>query len=357
MSDYPTRELIESGGADPDVDIAVFDRKRFMENVREYFQVSNARGAWSVIRQWIVIVAAVWFALWSAHWAGYLLSAIIISTRQHALGVIMHDQCHYRLFTNRKLSEFVSDLFCAFPIGLSTNLYRVQHLAHHRHTNTDEDPYWSQMMESEDWDWPKAQWECFKVLLYDLVGINLLKIGRILSQWSPWPLAFKIQDQQLSREERFRFLLFGAALLTFLYWTNGWFNYLVLWIMPTLTFMGVYFRMRGIAEHLVLPNEHELNKTRHVQGTWLERHSIAPLNVNYHIAHHLFPAVPQYNLPKVHEMLMGDPDFRKNACITPNYTSLRNGVLAEVIAGRVSDETFRARCVAHDRTPQDRISK
>ncbi len=324
-------ETVEQGGAQPSVEVEIFDRAKFVDECRDLFRIHNGKAAWSIARQWIVIVAAFAFALWSRHWAGYVLAALVIATRQHALGVIMHEQTHYRLFTNRRGAEWLSDWFCAFPIGLSTNLYRSQHLPHHNHTNTDRDPYWRQMTSEEDWNWPKAQWECMKIFLYDLVGINILKITKILSNWMPLPRLMKFKESELTTSERIRFVCFLAAVLTILSLSGGWFAFLVLWMLPLVTIMSVFFRMRGIAEHLVLPNEHELNKTRHVQGTLLERLSIAPLHINYHIAHHLFPAAPQYNLPRLHERLMQNENFRKHACLTPNYTSLRNGVLAEIV--------------------------
>jgi fatty acid desaturase len=30
---------------------------------------------------------------------------------------------------------------------------------------------------------------------------------------------------------------------------------------------------------------------------WLERQLLAPMNMNYHAAHHLWPSIPYYNLP------------------------------------------------------------
>ena len=47
-----------------------------------------------------------------------------------------------------------------------------------------------------------------------------------------------------------------------------------------------------------------------MRGTLWERLTIAPLNINFHIAHHLFPAVPWYRLPTVHARLMQDAAYR-----------------------------------------------
>ena len=39
------------------------------------------------------------------------------------------------------------------------------------------------------------------------------------------------------------------------------------------------------------------------------------LNMNYHIEHHMFPLVPYYNLPKLHEVIKDDlPPPNKSIC-------------------------------------------
>jgi fatty acid desaturase len=77
--------------------------------------------------------------------------------------------------------------------------------------------------------------------------------------------------------------------------------------------------------------EHPLNTTRHVDATWLERLVLAPINVNYHLAHHLYPSVPFYNLPKLHKRLMAYEVFREHAHITNSYLGIKEGVLSEVL--------------------------
>lgn len=326
------RLAVESGARDGALRQSGFDPRDVLPDITIYYTISNGKAAWIIARQWLVIVAALAFAIWSHHWGGYLIAMLVVASRQHALAVIMHDQAHYRLFTSRRAAEWISDFFCAFPVGLSTNLYRRTHLLHHRFTSTEGDPDWVAMMADPDWHWPKAQWDCLKLFLYDIIGLNTLRILRILSNWSPWPRVFTFRDQAaLSVEERVRFLIYVALLLTFLAVTGAWFEYLVLWLLPSTTFLSALFRMRAIAEHLGLPHEHELNSTRHVEGSWLERLCIAPLNINYHLAHHMFPAVPLYNLPQLQRRLMQDERFRRQAAITRTYTGLRDGVLSELV--------------------------
>lgn len=311
----------------------MIDRTQLLAEVRRLSEVDNLKGAWCIIRQWLIIALAIGIALWTKSWAAWVIAAVTCATRQHAFAIIMHDATHYRLFTNRWLNDVMSDFFCAFPIGLSTQLYRKEHMEHHRYTNTDKDPYWTNMRAHEDWRWPKMHIDSFKLFFKDVVGLNAIQIFFILSQWSPWPRVLKLDkgNNTLTPAEQRRWVLFVILILIGLYLTNGWIPFLLLWVMPLFTVFGVLFRMRGVAEHLVLEGTHELNSSRHVDATLLERWSIAPLNANYHIAHHLFPSVPLYNLPELQRILMQDKTFREQAALVKNYTSLKEGVLSKVL--------------------------
>jgi fatty acid desaturase len=314
----------------------IVNREHLLPDVRRLSKVNNLKAAFSVARQWLVIAIAMGFAVWFREWWVWVAAGIVIATRQHALAIIMHDATHYRLFTNRAANEWASDFLCAYPIGLSTQLYRKQHLEHHQFTNTDRDPYWSQMKQQEDWNWPKAQVECIKMFLKDVLGLNILKMFLFLTLWSPWPRLANlkapwISDNQLTEVEKNRWLLFAIVVAAAIQLTHSWIPFFLLWVLPALTFLGALMRIRGVAEHLVLEATHELNSTRHVDATWLERLSISPLNINYHLAHHMFPSVPQYHLPELHRILSGDRTFREHATCVKKYLGFRESVLSLMI--------------------------
>lgn len=310
---------------------AAFDPRRALRDIAEYSRIDNLRGAWTIVRQWLVIAAAAATAIWLDHWAAYLVAAIVIASRQHALAIIMHDQAHYRLFSNRRLAEWICDLTCAFPVGLSTSRYRRGHLAHHQHNGTAQDPDLQAMLSDPDWRWPKSGRECLRLFVFDALGLHVGKFLKIFRAWTPMTELFKIRGSQLTIEERVRFLIYLAVLVVVLAMTRGWAVYGVLWVLPSLTLLGAIFRMRAISEHVGTPNGHELNATRHVVGTWWERLLIAPLNVNHHLEHHLFPAVPLYNLPELRRRLLEEPRFRTESTTTRTYTGLRDGVIGEIL--------------------------
>ena len=326
--------VVDSADRDESIGGIVLARAGLGREVRELSTVSDLRGAWAIARQWLVIAVAAGLAVWSGHWAVYLAAMVVIATRQHALGIIMHDATHYRIFTNRTVNDVVCDIFCSFPVGMTTSRYRYEHMLHHRYLNTDGDPYWVYFEEHSSWHWPKRPLEASWVFLRDLLGLNTLRNMQILWRWTPWCNHFSRRDvpPPLTLGERLRLYLFFAGVIAVLAATNGWLTFFILWMVPLPTLTMAMVRFRTIAEHLAIPNEHELNATRHVDGTLLERLSISPLNINYHIAHHLFPSVPYYNLPKLHDILMRNEHFRRRARICKDYLSLEHGVLGEMLA-------------------------
>ena len=345
-------KVIDSGERDATISGYVINRKDLKDNIQNLSKINNFKAAGSIIRQWIVITASVFIFLFTFHsltgtleliegfsqltrgqlviiLGVYLLCTLIIATRQHALGIIMHDATHYRLFAN----DVVSDLFCAFPLGLATSLYRYQHLAHHRYINEDRDPYWVDMMADTDWHWPKQKGEALQLFLADCAGLNVSKWGKIIRHWSPWAQLFTFRKGPgcITQQERLRFITFWLLVSVFLTLTHSWLLFILLWMVPQLTVLNAFIRLRSVAEHLALENEHELNQTRHIDGTLLERLTICPLNTNIHIAHHMFPSVPQYNLPKLHKLLMQDDSYRTQGKIFSSYLNPKTGVLSELI--------------------------
>ena len=70
-----------------------------------------------------------------------------------------------------------------------------------------------------------------------------------------------------------------------------------------LTFFSLFYRIRSITEHSGVMGEDDYTNTRTTIAPWYLKYFLAPLNVNYHIEHHLFTFCPWYNLPKAHQML------------------------------------------------------
>ena len=328
-----TREQLSPDDRDEKIGGILLAREGMSDSVKALSVISNVRFLWAVARQWLVIVMATGFAIWFGHWAIYALMMLVIATRQHALGILMHDATHFRCLTNHKANDVISDLFCALPSGILTSRYRHEHQMHHRFLNTDKDPYWVDFKADEMWSFPKKKKSTLMIFLGDLIGINGKKMMKVAHRWSPWINHFSQQKipPPLTKIERVTIYFFVATVACFLFLTNSWWLFLILWVIPLSTLTVAMLRLRTIGEHLGLPNKHELDASRHTDGTLLERLSISPLNINYHIDHHLFPSVPYYNLPKLHQILLKNNHYVKNAHINKTYLGFKDGLLGEIL--------------------------
>lgn len=309
---------------------------RMLAEVRRLSRVSEVRGLAAIAVEWAVIIAAIAFwcslpaSLGMVRWLLYVPVIVIIASRQHALLILMHEGAHMRLSKNRAWNNFVADMFCSFPVALYTDHYRQHHLQHHQFTNSDKDPDITDIKPREDWDWPKDQIDAFRLFATDFIGLAAYRMASTLGLWSPLRNFLFKRKLNVPRADRLRVLVFCASALAILAAYNLWLIFFMFWFVPYLTALVPIIRLRTVSEHMVVESEHELNKTRHVDPTLLERLIISPLNVNYHLAHHLYPSIPFYNLPEMHRILMGEDLFRDNAHLTSTYWGLRQGVWAEI---------------------------
>ena len=308
-------------------------RRGLSEQIRTLTQVHNGRAAWAIVRQWLVIAVAVALALAMRHWLVWILAGAIIATRQMTLLVLMHEAVHHHLFSNRRWNEVVSDLFCAFPMHFTTAGFRLQHLQHHRDPNTPADPYWmNTQVDPHTWNFPRHPREVLRIFVFDLLGLHTPRWLRIAAPWTYFYRLASGAAPRITVAEHLRYLGFLGALITFLTLTHGWVPYLVLWTLPSLTFGMALFRLRALGEHSFAPATSERNDVRLVEGTLLERHSIAPLNINYHIEHHFFPSVPYYHLPAIHDLLAPQGIYEEGRNYFRTYLDPQSGVLGWLMA-------------------------
>ena len=306
-----------------------------VEEVRVLSKISNLRAAWGIARQWLVISAVLVAACWIDHWLAYVVCVIVIATRQHALVVLMHDATHYRLFSNRIANDLVSDLFCAYPVAISTLGYRLEHLPHHSGPNTDDDPYFGMFKKDGVWHWPKTRWQALRIVLADIFIWHIPKNLKMASKWAPLGMWWHYRnDKRVFKKccwDGVRFVIYLTAVNVIPALFGVWHLFMLLWVLPALTFFFLLVRMRWISEHPFRPGTDQVRDTRHVDGTLLERLSVAPLNINYHIAHHLFTSVPFYNLPTLHKKLLEIEEYKTTAKCYATYFGSSGSVFGELL--------------------------
>ncbi|MBU2534276.1 MAG: fatty acid desaturase, partial [Alphaproteobacteria bacterium] len=54
----------------------------------------------------------------------------------------------------------------------------------------------------------------------------------------------------------------------------------------------------------------------------ISRYAVFPLGMDYHLPHHLLASVPHYNLKKLHELLLQDPEYVEKGRIVKGWTGI-----------------------------------
>jgi len=260
---------------------------------------SNWMGLWLVAHAWALIFAAMALVVeWPAWWT-FLIAFVVISNRQLGLAILMHDAAHRLLFADPGVNDWVGARLCGDPVGANLRVYRPYHLAHHRATQTRDDP---DLVLSAPFPIPWASFR--RKVLRDLLGITGYQLRR--AQFSAATRQAKSPAAKLrallAREGGF--LGTNAILCLALAATGNLWLYPALWLAPLLTGYQLVSRLRNIAEHAVVGEAQDpLRNTRTTYASVLARLSIAPYWVNYHLEHHLFVHTPCWKLPRVHRLL------------------------------------------------------
>jgi fatty acid desaturase len=303
-----------------------FDYKIDNRAVKTLSQLTPWRTAAAIAFDWLVVAITIAASVWLSHPIAYVAAVFIIGGRMHALGILIHEFAHYRFISNKAASEWVGDIFLAWPLGTTVDSYRKNHLAHHRYTNTDQDPDWVVKVGSQHFTFPqKWQYALANVVGY-LVTINSIRDMRsILARLNK-------ESDQIPRPYKLKRLAFYVAVLSVIGLTGSWLGLLMYWIVPYFTVFLLFLYLRSVAEHFgSMDYEHELGSSRTVYPHLWEKAFFAPHNVNYHLDHHLYPSVPFYNLPQLHALLLENPQYRENAHITRGYST---GVVRECLDER-----------------------
>ncbi len=283
------------------------------DEIRTLSAPSDLAGWWAVISTWsLIALAFVLVAAWPNPLT-ILVALVILGGRQLALAILMHEASHYTLFRTRGLNDFAGNWLAGRFIWTDVIRYRKHHHLHHTKTGTDDDPDQSLVT-----PYPTTRKALVRKLLRDISGISGLRriVGLVLMDIKVLEFTVANDVKRLPRNGRTtadyvregirnivpvvvaNLALAGVLALTghlALYW---------LWVAAYLTTFSVFVRVRSLAEHACTEQTRDmLRNTRTTRAGWLARLTVAPLRVNYHIEHHVLPAVPYFRLRAMHALL------------------------------------------------------
>ncbi len=265
------------------------------KRVRELSKLSPIRPIFDSLLCWSCIIATWVFVAYHPQLLFVLLAIPIVGNRYYALFIIGHDGFHKRIFDDLKRNDLFADLFIYGPIGAITHLNKRNHLAHHTHLATEEDP-------------DRHKHCCFnKVNFIQLIGYltglsSVLRSVRNVFLSERKPTAASSQQEKMSHYTKRDLLILGCwqlVLIIGLSTTIGWWAYPVLWLFPVYCFSFLADNLRSFAEHSQPYRDTHADEHRLITylAPWWERVLLAPMNMNFHAVHHLWPSIPYYNLP------------------------------------------------------------
>lgn len=276
------------------------------ERVRELSRLSPAIPVRDAVLCWLTIVAAWTVAAMNPVWWVLALAAVFVGSRYYALYIIGHDGLHRRIFPTQSANDLFNDAVVLGPLGAITRLNNKNHLLHHRHLGNESDP-------------DRHRHGCFNK--YDrlhLVGFltGVTSVFRAVYQVffasrsaraaEATAAATTAATGATARADgytlRDALILVGwqVALVGGLTLAFGWWGYLLMWLLPVyvLTFLADNFR--SFVEHSHPESDEAADHHRLVtfESNAVERWFVAPMNMNYHVAHHLWVGIPYYRLPE-----------------------------------------------------------
>ncbi len=298
------------------------------EELQLYCERSDVLAWFTVLSHWVIIAFAFALVAWQPNVLTIILALVILGGRQLGCGALMHECGHGSLFATRKLNRLVGEWLGAAPVLYRLDDYMTSHLKHHREIGNQEDPdlhryqrypvskhalkrkLWRDISGQTTWKITKGQMFANGILYRDENGRQRFSFKNLLARWY--------------RPVFSNLILFAvlAALgypLLYLLWVTAYFS----------TYM-VCSRIRNLAEHAAVPDLTSMDPLKNTRTTiprWWERFTFAPNSVNYHLEHHLVPAIPKYRLADFHRALK-QKGLLAEADICQGYTAVVRKLVA-----------------------------
>jgi fatty acid desaturase len=280
---------------------------------------NNLRGALQTAAHlgWFFTTAALAYAAFvnvdtgNAYWSVPLLLAALFvhGTMGPFMGLVaIHELQHRTVFESKALNAFFEKLY-AFISWSDYVWYERSHVIHHQatcHRAYDGEIQLPQKFSLRHWQFwltllawnPQATWQRLK-LVWNHAN------GRIEGAW--YRHLLPESDPALRRRHRnwARTLLIGQGLLALLFIATGHAFALVVFTFGTFYCSWLGF-LCGLPQHFGLNSDvpdFRLN-TRTFTCSWLP--AFYYWNMQYHLEHHMYPAVPFYNLAKLRKAIEHD---------------------------------------------------
>ncbi len=288
------------------------------ERVRSLSALRPARVVADTVWCWLWILGA-WAAVatWT-HWWVVALAIPVIGTRYYALFIIGHDGLHRRLFSNRDRNDLFNDVFILGALGAVTRINNRNHLRHHQYLSTHDDPdrhrhacfNKSEIVEVVAFlTGISSVFTSVKNVFFPQAGVKKSGATDAVEVQGEPGTALASTPETYTARDMVILLGWQVVLIGGLSWAIGWWAYPVLWLLPVFVFTYLGDNLRSFVEHSHPESDAKADEHRLVTyiSNRIERLFVAPMNMNYHAAHHLWVGIPYYNLPHADRLMREHP--------------------------------------------------
>jgi fatty acid desaturase len=223
-------------------------------------------------------------------------------------GTACHELSHKTPFKTKAINEFFLKVF-AFFAWWDQVWFRPSHIRHHQvtvHKDYDGEVVLPQRFSFKDWRFWLGLFAWNPLNTYNVIKIYYRRAtGKMDNDW--YQFVLPEENAELRRQHRnwARFTLIGHLVLAAIFIATGhWFLIFIFNIGSQ--YCGWLAFLCGSPQHFGLsPNvpDHRLSCRTFTCSWWP---AFLYWNMQYHIEHHMFPAVPFYNLPKLHRLIEAD---------------------------------------------------
>lgn len=279
---------------------------------RDDLAMLNQRSDWKGLRQTlghlgllVITGSAAWVSAENGAWGWLLLSLFLHGTIYHFLLNGFHELCHSSVFESKALNTFFLNLISFLSLH-NPVMFWASHQEHHKYT----------LHPPDDLEVVFPVHLPFKGFLQSVIinpwglrnrfkSIIRLSRGRLEGEWEN---ALFPESEPKQRQRLFnwaRLMLVGHSLILVVSLYFGW------WLIPVLTTFASFYGgwllyLCNNTQHVGLQDD--VDDYRLCTRTIILNPVVRFLywHMNYHIEHHMYAAVPCYNLHKLHALIKDD---------------------------------------------------
>lgn len=267
-------------------------------------------------KEWAKLSTIFLFFLTSYFYNYYLISAVILSLFWHQTLLYSHTSCHNEVTGDSFFDSKIAGVILTFLVGVSCDWWKDNHNTHHVVTNSVEDDPDIQHLPFIAVD--KIILESFYSTYYKVNFINnpltkfIIKYQNVT--FYPLMLVGRFNMYRLSaihhiKNKRFNWIFFSFLNFFIVY------SYLVCYIKGNynrLLFVLISNCLVSILHLQICLSHFSCKVYKGFNNNWVEKNCTGSLNIksskwlewfhgglNYQVEHHLFPRLPQHNLPLI----------------------------------------------------------